>query len=295
MNKKLNFSKNEIRNRIFIFRDTQVMLDRDLAEMYQVETRVLNQAVNRNVERFPKNFRFQLTELEFKNWKSQIVMSNEDKMGLRKPPFAFTEQGVAMLSAILRSDIAIKVSIQIINAFVEMRKIVSIHNGLFQRIDSIEQKQLYADQKFEKIFKAIEGDVIPSQGIFFEGQVFDAYILTSKIVRSAKRNIILIDNYINDNTLTHLSKKNNNVTVLILTKNISKQLTLDIQKVNEQYGNFEIQVFSKSHDRFLIIDNSQVYHIGASLKDIGKKWFAFSKMDKFSVSSILKMVSIVSN
>jgi len=291
MSNKLIFSKKDIENRIFIFRDTQVMLDRDLAEMYQVETRVLNQAVNRNLERFPEMFRFRLSVNEFENWKSQIVMSNQDKMGLRRPPIVFTEQGIAMLSAILRSEIAIRVSIQIINAFVEMRKLFAIHNGLLQRMDGIERKQLNADKKFEKIFKVLEGDVIPTQGIFFEGEVFDAYKLSSKIIRSAKKNIVLIDDYIDENSLTHLSKKNKNVSVLLLTKNISKQLALDLKKVNEQYENFEVRIFSKSHDRFLIIDNAVVYHIGASLKDLGKKWFAFSKMDKSSVSSILELIT----
>jgi hypothetical protein len=291
MSNKLIFSKKYIENRIFIFRDTQVMLDRHLAEMYNVETRVLNQTVNRNIERFPEIFRFQLSESEFENWKSQNVMSNQDKMGLRRPPIVFTEQGVAMLSAILRSSVAVNVSIQIINAFVEMRKLIAIHNGLLQRMDGIEHKQLDTDQKFEKVFKALEGNVIPNQGVFFEGEVFDAYKLASKIIRSAKNNIVLIDNYIDENTLTHLSKKNKNVSILLLTKTISKQLALDVKKANEQYCNFEVRVFSKSHDRFLIIDHSNVYHIGASLKDLGKKWFAFSKMDKSSVSSIMKFLT----
>lgn len=290
MNNKLTVLQKEIENRIFVFRGNQVMLDRDLADMYQVETRVLNQAVNRNIERFPELFRFQLTEAEFENWKSQIVMSNEDKMGLRRPPFVFTEQGVAMLSAVLRSSVAVKVSIQIMNAFVEMRKLIANHNGLLQRMDGIEKKQLETDQKFEKVFKALEGNTIPTQGVFFEGEVFDAYKLASKIIRSAKKNITLIDNYIDESTLTHLSKKNKNVSVLLLTKTISKQLALDVKKANEQYSNFEIKEFAKSHDRFLIIDNSEVYHLGASLKDLGKKWFAFSKMYKSSVSSILKEI-----
>jgi hypothetical protein len=291
MSNKLIFSKKYIENRIFIFRDTQVMLDRHLAEMYNVETRVLNQTVNRNIERFPEIFRFQLSESEFENWKSQNVMSNQDKMGLRRPPIVFTEQGVAMLSAILRSSVAVNVSIQIINAFVEMRKLIAIHNGLLQRMDGIEHKQLDTDQKFEKVFKALEGNVIPNQGVFFEGEVFDAYKLASKIIRSAKNNIVLIDNYIDENTLTHLSKKNKNVSILLLTKTISKQLALDVKKANEQYCNFEVRVFSRSHDRFLIIDHLNVYHIGASLKDLGKKWFAFSKMDKSSVSSIMKFLT----
>jgi hypothetical protein len=289
MSNKLTVLQKEIENRIFVFRGTQVMLDSDLAEMYQVETRVLNQAVTRNIERFPEIFRFQLTEIEFESLKSQIVMSSVHG-GRRTLPYAFTEQGVAMLSAVLRSGVAIKVSIQIMNAFVEMRKLIANHKGLLQRMDGIERKQLETDQKFEKVFKALEGNTIPTQGIFFDGEVFDAYKLASKIIRSAKKNITLIDNYIDESTLTHLSKKNKNVSVLLLTKTISKQLSLDLKKANEQYGNFEVKSFAKSHDRFLIIDNSDVYHLGASLKDLGKKWFAFSKMDKSSVSSILKEI-----
>lgn len=287
MRNKPNVSIKEITNRIFIFRNNQVMLDRDLAEIYQVETRILNQAVNRNLERFPEVFRFQLSENEFKTWKSQIVMSNNDKMGLRRPPVVFTEQGVAMLSAILKSKTAVAVSIQIINAFVEMRKLISINNGLFQRMESIERKQFETDKKFEKVFQALEANIVPKQGVFFDGEVFDAYALASKIIKTAKNNIVLIDNFIDDDTLTLLSKKSKNVSVMILSKIISKQLELDVKKANEQYGKFEAKVFSKSHDRFLIIDNTDVFHIGASLKDLGKKWFAFTKLDKSSVSNIL--------
>ena len=302
MSSKLTFAQKEIENRIFHFRGTQVMLDSDLANIYKVETRVLNQAVNRNIERFPELFRFQLTEAEFENWKSQIVMSENHNLksqnvmssahgGRRSLPFAFTEQGVAMLSAVLRSDVAVKVSIQIISAFVEMRKFIANHYGLLQRMDGIERKQIETDQKFEQVFKALESkNIIPNQGIFFEGQVFDAYELASKIIRSAKISIVLIDNYIDETTLTHLSKKAKTVKVLLLTKTMSNQLNLDVKKANEQYGNFEIREFASSHDRFIIIDNSDVYHLGASLKDLGKKWFAFSKMDKSSVSNIIKEI-----
>jgi hypothetical protein len=302
MSSKLTFAQKEIENRIFHFRGTQVMLDSDLANIYKVETRVLNQAVNRNIERFPELFRFQLIETEFENWKSQNVMSENHNLksqnvmssahgGRRSLPYAFTEQGVAMLSAVLRSDVAVKVSIQIISAFVEMRKLIANHYGLLQRIDGIERKQIETDQKFEQVFKALESkNAIPNQGVFFDGQVFDAYELASKIIRTAKKSIVLIDNYIDESTLTHLSKKTKAVKVLLLTKTMSNQLNLDVKKANEQYGNFEIREFASSHDRFIIIDNSDVYHLGASLKDLGKKWFAFSKMDKSSVSSIIKEI-----
>src|SRR5690606_3419017 len=208
-------------------------------------------------------------------------------------PYVFTEQGVAMLSAVLRSDVAVKVSIQIINAFVEMRKLIANHSGLLQRMDGIERKQLETDHKFEQVFKALESkNEIPTQGVFFDGQVFDAYELASKIIRSAKKSIVLIDNYIDESTLTHLSKKNKAVKVLLLTKTISKQLTLDVKKADEQYGNFELQPFDKSHDRFLIVDNTEVYHLGASIKDLGKKWFAFSKLEKNSIANILKEIGL---
>src|SRR5690554_1200843 len=237
MSNELTISQKEIESRIFVFRDSQVMLDRDLAEMYQVGTKVLNQAVKRNMERFPKLFRFQLTD----NEKLKLVTNCDRFKSLKHSsvnPYAFTEQGVAMLSAVLRSDVAVKVSIQIISAFVEMRKLIANHNGLLQRMDGIERKQLETDQKFERIFKALESkNKIPNQGVFFDGQVFDAYELTSKIIRSAKKNITLIDNYINESTLTHLSKKTKAIKVLLLTKTISKQLALDVKKANEQYSN----------------------------------------------------------
>jgi len=290
MNNELTIPQKEIENRIFIFRDTQVMLDRDLAEMYQVETKVLNQSVKRNIERFPQQFRFQLTD----NEKMELVTNCDRFKSLKHSsvnPYAFTEQGIAMLSAVLRSDRAVKVSIQIINAFVAMRKFIASHSGLLQRIDSIERKQLETDQKLEQVFKALDNKkTIPAQGVFFDGQVFDAYELASKIIRSAKNSIVLIDNYIDENTLTHLTKKNKDVKVLLLTKSISKQLQLDVQKANAQYGSFAIKTFTQSHDRFIIIDNTEVYHLGASLKDLGKKWFAFAKMDKHSVENIINLI-----
>ena len=290
MNNLPIISQKHIESQIFTIRGLQVMIDRDLAEMYQVETKVLNQAVKRNSERFPIQFRFQLTE----NEKTELVTICDRFESLKHSssnPNVFTEQGVAMLSAVLRSKIAVQISIQIINAFVEMRKFIANHYGLLQRMEGIERKQIETDQKFEQVFKALESkNIIPNQGIFFEGQVFDAYELASKIIRSAKISIVLIDNYIDETTLTHLSKKAKAVKVLLLTKTMSNQLTLDVKKANEQYGNFEIRVFASSHDRFIIIDNSDVYHLGASLKDLGKKWFAFSKMDKSSVSSIIKEI-----
>ncbi|MCD8539981.1 MAG: ORF6N domain-containing protein [Leadbetterella sp.] len=291
MNKELILSQFTIENRILTIRGVPVMLDRDLAEMYRVEVKRLNEQVKRNMDRFPEPFRFQLND----NEKSELV-ANCDRFGSLKHspvnPYAFSEQGVAMLSAVLRSDIAVKVSIQIINTFVAQRKILSSFSGLSRKVELIEHKQLETDQKIEQVFQALENkNSLPEQGIFFDGQVFDAYELTSKIIRSARQSIVLIDNYIDEATFTHLAKKGNEVHVLLLTKSLSSQLTLDMKKANEQYGNFQARVFTRSHDRFLIIDGTEVYHLGASLKDLGKKWFAFSKMDKGSVAPVLEAIS----
>ncbi len=288
------FSTERIKSKIYHIRNVQVMLDEDLAELYNVETKVLNQAVKRNIERFPAEFMFQLTETEHKNLISQSVASSE--FGLRSQnvtlektrgkhrkylPYVFTEQGVAMLSGVLRSKIAIKVSIQIMNAFVAMRRFIASNAQIFQRLDRVEIKQIEHDQKFEEIFDAIQSkDIQPEKGIFFEGQIFDAYTFISDLVRSAHESIILIDNYIDDSVLTLFSKRNKDVAITIFTKEISKQLSLDIAKYNSQYPPIEVKEFKQSHDRFLIIDNKEVYHFGASLKDLGKKWFAFSKFDK---------------
>lgn len=292
MSNEIIISQKEIETSIFTVRDLQVMADRDLARMFKVETRILNQAVKRNMDRFPASFMVQLSTIEFEQWKSQIVMSNEDKMGLRRPPNVFTEQGVAMLSAILRSEIAIKVCIQIMNAFVEMRKLVLSNAALFQRMDKVELRQIETEQKFELIFKTLESkNSLPEKGIFYEGQVFDSYSFIANLIRKAQQSIVLIDNYIDDTVLTLFSKRAEKVIVTLYTKNISKQLQLDVQKHNAQYAAIQVIELVNAHDRFLIIDNKELYHIGASLKDLGKKWFAFSKMD----SETIKMLEQIKN
>lgn len=281
-NELITLSDNEIKNKIYTLRGLQVMLDSDLAELYNVETKALNQAVKRNIERFPIHFMFQISKNEFENLKSQIVTSSWG--GRRNLPYAFTEQGVAMLSGVLKSDTAVRISIQIMNAFVAMRKFISANAQIFQRLDSVEKKQIEYDEKFEQVFDAIQSrDIKPEKGIFFDGQIFDAYTFVSDLVRSAEKSIILIDNYIDDTVLTLFSKRNKNVKVKIFTKEISKQLSLDLKKYNFQYPPVSIEEFRNSHDRFMIIDNREVYHFGASLKDLGKKWFAFSKFDKEAV------------
>ena len=294
MENKLIVSQKEIANRIYTIRAQQVMLDSDLARIYQVETKVFNQAVKRNAERFPENFRFQLTQDEFDaiNLRSQFVTSSLNYGGRRYLPYVFSEQGIAMLASVLRSDVAVKVSIEIMNAFVEMRRMLISKASLFHRLDRIELKQLEADQKFEEIFKALESDKLHSEkGIFYNGQIFDAYTFVSDIIRSAKSSIILLDNYVDDTVLTLLGKRNDNVTATIYTKNISNQLRLDVQRYNSQYPPIEVELFSDAHDRFLIIDDTELYHIGASLKDLGKKWFAFSRMD-IEISRMLPKLSL---
>lgn len=292
----------DIQNRIYTIRGVQVMLDNDLAKLYKVETKYLNRAVKRNIQRFPKDFMFQLTREEFDNLKFQSGTSRDDDLrfqngtsssehgGRRYQTYVFTEQGVAMLSTVLRSETAVKMSIQIINAFVTMRQFISSNAQVFQRLDTIELKQLETDKKLETVLTAIESkDILPKQGIFFDGQIFDAYNFVSDLFRSAERSIVIIDNYLDDTVLTHLTKKNENVHVTILTRKISKTLALDIKKFSEQYPTIEIKTFKNAHDRFIIIDNAEIYHFGASLKDLGKKWFAFSKMGIGAVEMLAKV------
>ena len=270
------------KDKIYTIRNKQVMLDRDLAELYGVDTKVLNQAVKRNKERFPADFMFELTRLEYNEiLRSQIVTSNHG--GRRYLPLIFTEHGVVMLASILKSNIAIEVSIKIIKTFIQMRHFLQENASIFQRLDRVELKQLEHDKHFNQIFKAIEQKKLtPSQGIFYDGQLFDAHTFVVDLIKKAKSKIILIDNYVDETTLTLLSNKGDKVKVIIYTKEITKQLDLAKNKFNQQYNNLEIKEFTKSHDRFLIIDN-QTYHIGASLKDAGKKWFAFSKIDHFQI------------
>jgi len=263
------------------------MVDEDLAVLYGVETKQLNKSVNRNIERFPEKFRFQLTQeeydnLRFQNGTSNLVSQNAIPRhgGRRYLPYVFTEQGVAMLSAVLRSQTAIDVSIKIIDTFVFMRKFISSNANMFGRFERIEQRLSLHDEKFNKIFNAIEEKGTPQkQHIFYDGQIFDAYLFVSDIIKSAKKSIKLIDNYVDETTLILFTKRDANVSIKIYTKTISKQLSLDLQKHNAQYSKIDIEKFDLSHDRFLIIDEKDIYHSGASLKDLGKKWFAVSKMD----------------
>ncbi len=293
----INKVVNNIEPLIKVIRGQQVMLDKDLAMLYGVEAKVLNQAVKRNVERFPNDFRFQLTKEEC--LRSQIVTLNE-KQGqhLKYMPYAFTEQGVAMLSSVLRSQTAIEVNIQIMRAFVSMRHFMVNNASVFSRLETIEYHQLEmqqhqqeTDKRIEEVFRRLdEGNAKPKQGVFYNGQVYDAYTFVSGLIKSAKRRIILIDNYVDETVLTLLDKRENNVSAIIYTQQISRQFQLDIDRHNAQYAPIDVETFRLSHDRFLCIDDD-VYHIGASIKDLGKKWFGFSKMEILTPDELVERIN----
>ena len=297
--------ENKVESLIQVIRGQQVMLDRDLAELYGVETRRLNEQVKRNIERFPEDFMFQLTKEEFENWKSQFATSNSIVMGARKRPYAFTEQGVAMLSGVLKSPTAVEANIRIMRAFVSMRHFMVNNVAFFQRLETIEFNQLESnkvqakilahqevqDHRIDEIFRRLdEGMYKPKQGIFFDNQIYDAYSFVSELVKSAKQRIILIDNYVDETVLTLLDKREDTVSAIIYTQQISRQLRLDVDRHNSQYPPIEISVFRRSHDRFLCIDDT-VYHVGASIKDLGKKWFAFSKMEDFKPEELVAKIN----
>jgi len=267
-----------VENRIFTLRGEQVILDSDLAKLYSTETKRFNEQVQRNINRFPATFMFQLTKEEWASLRSQIATINGRGQHRKYLPYAFTEHGVIMAAAILKSEIADKASVKVVEAFVAMRRFLSANSQVFQRLETIEYKLLESDQKFEDIYSKLEEKSLkPQQGIFFDGQVYDAYQLICELIKSATSRIILIDNYVDESVLTMLDKRPAGVSASIYTQKISQQLSLDIAKHDAQYPPIPVQVFSKSHDRFLIIDD-RVYHVGASIKDLGKKWFAILEM-----------------
>ena len=274
----------DIQHKIYTIRGLQVMLDRDLALLYGVETKRINEAVKNNPEKFPDDFMFELNHDEYENLRSKFSTSSWG--GRRYRPKVFTEQGVYMLATIIKSKIATDATIAIMRTFTKLKHFVSDNSLLFDRFERIEYRLKIHDDNFEKIFQAIEDKSIkPTQGIFYDGQIFDAYEFVADLIKSAKHSIVLIDNYIDESVLI-LFSKNQSVDVTIYTKSITKQLKLDLQKYNAQYRPIEINRFDASHDRFLIIDESEVYHIGASLKDLGKKWFAFSRMERGSLEML---------
>jgi len=293
-NKLLNqneISNEEIKNLIYTIRGKQVMLDSDVAMLYNYETKKVNQAVKRNIDRFPERFCFQLTEKELEVMWSQIVTTSklEDNKYRSKKylPYVFTEQGIAMLSGILKSEVAIQVSIKIMDAFVEMRKIININRNLYEKVINIENKMdkkfIEQDNKFDLIFDQLQLEENIKQRIFFEGQIYDAYSIIIDIIKRAKQKILIIDNYIDDSIFKMLTKKKNNVEVIILTSNKSNIQNIDIQKFNKEYPILKVAKTNKFHDRFIVIDNKEMYHIGASIKDLGKKCFGINKIEDMEI------------
>ena len=288
-------AESAIKSRIFTVRGVQILLDRDLAELYGVETKALNQAVKRNINRFPIRFMFQLSEQESEDLRSQIVTSSWG--GRRYLPYAFTEQGVAMLASVLKSDTAVEVSIRIMDAFVAMRRALVSVAPMLARLDAVERRQI-ADQtrneeRFDAIFKAMDGGEFPPQKVFFGGKHYDAYSFARKLIRKATKSIILIDNYCDDITLDILSQKRGGASVTIATtrKSATKFLSCAaIAKFNKQNPTLTVRTTGVFHDRFLILDDAVLYHFGASLKDLGRQYCAITKMDAMFIPSIIQRI-----
>ena len=287
----------KIESLIKVIRGQQVMLDRDLAALYGVEVKRLNEQVKRNIKRFPKDFMFQLTKEEC--LRSQIATLNEGRgQHLKYMPYVFTENGVAMLSSVLRSDTAIEVNIRIMRAFTSMRHFLQNNAEVFQRLSTLEYHQLEmqqhlqeSDKRIEEVFRRLdEGNAKPKQGVFYNGQIYDAYNFVSDLIKSAKKRIILIDNYVDETVLTLLDKREDSVSAFIYTQQINRQFQLDIDRHNAQYPPINVETFRLSHDRFLCIDDD-VYHIGASIKDLGKKWFGFSRMEILTPDELVERIN----
>lgn len=283
----------QIQNLIYTIRGQQVMIDSDLAVLYQVETKYLNRQRSRNVDRFPNDFCFQLTKDEYENLRCQNVTSNSESGagGRRYMPYAYTEQGIAMLASVLRSDIATTVSVYIMRTFVEMRRFLVSNAAIIERLDRVELKQLETDQKFEKVFNYIASQTEVKQNIFYDGQIYDAFSFIVDLIKKAKTKLILIDNYVDTNTLNMLCKKNTGVDVKVVTAGKGSLTTKDITKFNAQYSKLSVKTMNDFHDRFLIIDDKEVYHIGASIKDAGKKSFGITKIeDNDLIKSLINKV-----
>ena len=288
----------DIKCMIYTIRGQQVMLDSDLANLYMVETKRLNERVKRNKSRFPDSFCFQLSEEEYNNLRSQIATSSENYGGRRYLPYAFTETGIAMLSAVLNSDMAIEVSIQIMNTFVEVRHFIANNALLFEKVSNLELKQMEYqksnDERFDKVFKYIDDHAESEQKIFFDGQIYDAFSLITSIIRKASKEIILIDGYADVDTLNILAKKNSGVDVKIYTYSGAGLTMKDVSTFNSQYPTLTVKKTQVFHDRFIILDGQIAYHIGASIKDAGKKCFGITLLqDPGLVADLLSRLSSI--
>jgi hypothetical protein len=276
-----------VETKIFSVRGIQVMLDSDLARLYGTETKLINRAVKRNMDRFPASFSFQLTEEEAKVLRFQTgtlkdsltPMSRSRGQHRKYLPTVFSEHGVAMLSAVLRTRVAVQVSIQIMSAFVELRRKLGQSTMLLQRMEGLEMRQIVQENKINHVLEALGKELPDQKGIFYNDQIFDAYVFFSDLIKRAKKSIVLIDNYIDETTLLQLSKRGKRVSCMVYTERLTTALQLDLEKHNSQYAPIEIRLLKHVHDRFLLIDEKHMYHLGASLKDLGKRWFAFSRMD----------------
>ena len=283
--------KDLVENHIFTLRGEQVILDSDLAKLYGTVTKRFNEQVQRNVARFPTTFMFQLTREEWASLRSHFATINGRGRHRKYLPFVFTEHGVIMAAAILKSEIADRASVRVVEAFVAMRRFLSSNAQVFQRLETIEYKLLESDQKFEELYSKLEEKSLkPQQGLFFDGQIFDAYWFLCKLIKDATSRIVLIDNYVDESVLTMLDKRNSGVSATVYTQTISPQLALDIAKHDAQYPSIDVKVFTKSHDRFLIIDD-RVYHVGASIKDLGKKWFALLVMEELDANNFISRLN----
>ena len=282
----------DIKNLIYTIRGKQVMMDSDVANIYHCETKYVNRVVKRNIERFPEEFCFQLNENEFEVLRCQFVTLNENGRGQHRKylPYVFTEQGIAMLSALLKSDVAVSVSVNIMKAFIEMRKFLMLNGQVFERLTSVEHKLLEHDKKFDEVFNQLQLEENIKQRIFFDGQIYDAYSIIIDIIKKANNKILIIDNYIDDSVLKMLTKKKNNVEAAILTSNKSNIQNIDIQKFNKEYPILKIAKTNKFHDRFIVLDNEEMYHLGASIKDLGRKCFGINKIeDKEIIEKIINL------
>ncbi|MBO5413174.1 MAG: ORF6N domain-containing protein [Clostridia bacterium] len=284
---KDEISNEEIKNLIYTIRGKQVMLDSDVAMLYHYTTKNINKAVKRNTDRFPEDFCFQLTESEFQNLRFQFGTLNRKvnngDVTRKYLPYVFTEQGISMLSGVLKNVIAVKVSVSIIRAFVEMRRFLAVNGQLFERLTNVEYKLLEHDRKFDKVFDQLQNEENIKQRIFFDGQIYDAYSLIIDIIKKANRKILIIDNYIDDSVLKMLTKKKNNVEVVILTSDKSNIQNLDVQKFNKEYPILKVAKTNKFHDRFIVIDNKEMYHLGASIKDLGRKCFGINRIEDMEI------------
>ena len=280
-----NISNEEIKNLIYTIRGKQVMLDSDVAQLFNYETKDLNRNVRNNIKRFPEYYCFQLTEEEYKSLRCKNFTLNKNGRGQHRKyiPYAFTEYGITMLVGLLKSEVAVNVSIKIVNTFIEMRKFLSSNGQLFERLTNVEYKLLEHDKKFDKVFDQLQHEENIKQKIFFEGQIYDAYSLIIDIIKKANKKILIIDNYIDDSILKMLTKKKNNVEVVILTYDKSNIQQIDIQKFNKEYPILKVAKTNKFHDRFIVIDKKEMYHLGASIKDLGKKCFGINKIEGLDI------------